>query len=146
MEVEKERRGSSWASAGRTPTSTRTSPSSAVWTRRWVMPRLAAGLFGPRRLLDLLRLVRLLEFFGLRNVPLGGELWMMVFEVADGLTEVLVRDQALRLHLLEDFTPAGVPFFLCSNLVERERRGRSALAWCRVLRLEQGAGDLLVTR
>ena len=40
--------------------SRRTSPSSAVWTRRWVMPRSAARLFGPRWLFDLLRLVRLL--------------------------------------------------------------------------------------
>src|SRR5262252_7489129 len=99
------------------------------------MPRLAAGLFRPRWLFDLLRLVRLLEFFGLRDVRLGGELRVTVFEVADGLTEVLIRHQALRLHLLEDLTPAGVPF-LRRNLVERERRGRSALAWCRVLRLE----------
>src|SRR5215470_11743445 len=143
MEVEKERRGSSWASAGRTTTITRTSPSSAVWTRRWVMPRLAAGLFGPCRLLDLLRLVRLLQFFGLRVVRLGRELGMMVFEAADGLTEVLIRHQTLRLHLLEDLTPAGVPFLLRRNLLERERRGRSALARCRVLRLEQGSSDLL---
>src|SRR5262249_58781883 len=113
---------------------------------------LAAGLFGSRRLLDLLRLVRLLEFVrllnlvGLRVVGLGRELGMMMLEVADGLTEVLVRHKALRLHLLEDLAPAGVPFLLRRNLVERERRVRSALAWCRVLRLEQGPRDLLITQ
>src|SRR5262249_60547051 len=100
------------------------------------MPPLAAGLFRPRGLFDLLRLVRLLQFFGLRVVRLGGELGVMVFEVADGLTEVLVRHEALRLHLLEDLAPAGVPFLLCRNLVQRQRCGASTLAWRRVLRLE----------
>src|SRR6516165_693632 len=66
---------------------------------------------------------------------------MMVFEVADRLTEVLVRHQALRLHLLEDLTPAGV-LLLRGNLVARERRGPSV----RLLRLKQGLRDLLVPR
>src|SRR5262249_9417460 len=104
------------------------------------MPPLAAGLFRPRWLFDLLRLVRLLEFFGLRDVRLGGELGVMLFEVADGLAEVLIRHQALRLHLLEDLTPAGV-LLLRGDLVEREWRGPSARilrrAWRRALRLEQ---------
>src|SRR5215831_20899595 len=118
------------------------------------MPRSAARLFGTGRLLDLLwlvdllRLVGLLQFFGLRVVGLARELGMMALEVADGLPEVLVRHQALRLHLLEDLTPARVLLLRC-NLVEREWRGRSARvlrrAWRRALRLEQCPGDLLVT-
>src|SRR5437867_13067067 len=131
-------RGSSWASAGRTPTTARTSPSSASWTRRRVMPRSAAGLFWVRRLVDLLRLGGLLQLFGLRVVRLGGELGMTVLKTADGLTEVLVRHQALRLHVLEDLAPARV-LLLRGNLRSEERRGPSA----RCLRLEHGACAIL---
>src|SRR6266852_300962 len=109
------------------------------------MPRSAAGLFRPRRLVYLLRLVGLLWLVGflhlawLRDVWLGRDLRMMALEVADGLTEVLVGHQALRLHLLEDLAPARV-LLLRRNLIKREWRGPSA----RGLRLEQCPGDLLI--
>src|SRR5947209_7296427 len=103
------------------------------------MPRSAAGLFRPRRLVYLLRLVGFLHLVWLRDVWLGRDVRMMALEVADGLTQVLVRHQALRLHLLEDLTPARV-LLLCRNLVKREWRGPSA----RGLRLEQCPGDLLI--
>src|SRR5437899_5998082 len=106
---------------------------------RRVMPRSAAGLFRPRRLVYLLWLVGFLHLVWLRDVWLGREIRMMALEVADGLTEVLVRHQALHLHLLEDLAPARVLLLRC-NLVEREWRGPSA----RGLRLEQCPGDLLI--
>src|SRR5438128_3812372 len=106
---------------------------------RRVMRRSAAGLFRPRRLVDLLRLVGFLHLVGLRDVWLGRDLRMMALEAADGLTEVLVRHQALRLHVLEDLAPARV-LLLRGNLVEREWRGPAARGLC----LEQGPGDLLI--
>src|SRR5207245_4400909 len=137
--VQRWARVSSWANAGGTPTIVRTIPSSAVRTRRLVMLRSAAGLFRPGRLVYFLRLGGFLHLVWLRDVRLGRDLWMMMLEVADGLTEVLVRHQALRLHLLEDLAPTRV-FLLRSNLVEREWRVTSA----RGLRLEQRPGDLLI--
>src|SRR5262245_44266021 len=144
-------RGRRVARPGRTPTGRRRSPGRARVARfgraGGSCRDLAAGLFGSRRLLDLLRLVRLLEFVrllqfvGLRVVGLGRELGMMVLEVADGLTEVLVRHKALRLHLLEDLAPAGMLLLRC-DLVERQRRGRAV----RLLRLEQRPGNLLIPR
>src|SRR5215475_2748340 len=65
---------------------------------------------------------------------------MMALKAADYLAEVLVRHQALRLHLLEDLAPAGVAL-LRGNLVEREWRGPSTRRGLRrVLRLASIAG------
>src|SRR5438093_3410612 len=108
------------------------------------MLRSAARLFGPRRLFDLLWLLWLVGFLHLvwlRDVWLARDLRMMALEVADDLAEVLVRQEVLLLHLLEDLSPTGVPFLLLRrDLIKRERRGPSA----RALRLEQGPGDLLL--
>src|SRR5262249_32148625 len=70
---------------------------------------------------------------------------MMALEATDDLAEVLVRHQALRLHLLEDLAPAGVAL-LRGDLVEREWLGPSARGrrLRRALRFEQCSGDLLV--
>src|SRR5215831_18888546 len=70
---------------------------------------------------------------------------MMALEATDDLAEVLVRHQALRLHLLEELAPAGVAL-LRRDLVEREWLGPSTrgLRLRRALRFEQCSGDLLV--
>src|SRR5215470_8872578 len=70
---------------------------------------------------------------------------MMALEATDDLAEVLVRHQALRLHLLEELAPAGVAL-LRGDLVERQWLGPSArgLRLRRALRFEQRSGDLLV--
>src|SRR5262252_6313073 len=108
------------------------------------MPRLAAGPFRLRRFLHLLRLVGLLQLVGLRVVRLGRELGMITLVAADDLAEVLVRYQALLLHLFEDLTPPVVRrLLLARDLVQREWRGSSTRVLRRALRLEQGSSDLL---
>src|SRR4029453_10295928 len=70
---------------------------------------------------------------------------MMALEATDDLAEVLVRHQALRLHLLEDLAPAGVAL-LRGDLVGLEWGGPPPRGLRRVLRLEECSGDLRPVR
>src|SRR2546421_5942848 len=71
----------------------------------------------------------------------AGPLVVLTLEGIDHLPQVLLREQALRLHLPEDLPPPLPALLLRRDLVERQRRRRTGR-----LRLEQRTGDFLLSR
>src|SRR2546428_3480005 len=103
----------------------------------------AAGLLRLRRLLGLVWFVGLVQLVGLVGLLVGlRRLRMTLLEVRDDLAQVLLRQQPLALHLLEDLAPALVRLH-GHDLIEGQRlRPAGGLA----LPLEERPRDLLVAR
>src|SRR5439155_6635075 len=122
-------------------------------------PRSASGPFrslgsldpfkplGPGGSIDRVDLFSLLGFLCLLGFLELHALVMLALKALHDLPQVLLRDQPLGLHVLEDFAPAFVALLLGRDLVKRQGLGGiRSRARALGLGLEEGLSNLLVPR